>query len=56
MTKRISAVVLALLMCLLTLAFSVTSFSSAKLLLVSNNIQKNINTLFKIVPPTSNLS
>lgn len=42
MTKRISAVVLALLMCLLTLAFSVTSFSAAENLKLNGKVNAKV--------------
>lgn len=42
MTKRISAVVLALLMCLLTLAFSVTSFSAEENLKLNGEVNAKV--------------
>ena len=42
MTKRISAVVLALLMCLLTLAFSITSFSAAENLKLNGKVNAKV--------------
>lgn len=42
MTKRISAVVLALLMCILTLAFSVTSFSAAENLKLNGKVNAKV--------------
>ena len=42
MTKRISAVVLALLMCLLTLAFSVTSFSAEENLKLNGKVNAKV--------------
>lgn len=42
MTKRISAVVFALLMCLLTLAFSVTSFSAAENLKLNGKVNAKV--------------
>ena len=42
MTKRISAVVLALLMCLLALVFSVTSFSAEENLKLNGEVNAKV--------------